>query len=333
MPTGPILIVDDEAQNLAVLRQVLSEQYADLVFARNGIDAIDMTKKHQPSLILLDIQMPDIDGLTVCRKLKADRQTHHIPIIFVTSMAEVGDEASGFAAGAVDYIHKPFSPSIVLARVKIHLSLVNATSLKQSYSDAIFMLGQAGHYKDSDTGVHIWRMSAYCRALAEAIGWSQEQCDMLVLAAMMHDTGKIGIPERILHKPGALDESEWEIMKTHSVIGHKILSRSDAPVFKMAAEIALYHHERWDGSGYPEGLKGHDIPMAARIVAVADVFDALGMKRPYKEAWPIDKIMATLHTGNGNHFDPFLIETFASILPKIVEIKKEWDTREQGMVA
>jgi putative two-component system response regulator len=323
----PILVVDDLPQNLAALRQVLSSQYR-LVFARNGAEAITAAFKHLPSLILLDIEMPDMDGYTVCQKLKADPRTEAIPIIFVTSLSESGDEAAGFAVGAVDYIIKPFSPAIVLARVRTHLSLVRTTLLEHAYRDAIFMLGEAGHYNDNDTGMHIWRMAAYSAAIAGAFGWNADACHQLELAAPMHDTGKIGIPDAILRKPAKLDAAEWVIMKTHSRIGHDILSTSTAPIFQLAAEIALRHHEHFDGSGYPDGLAGEAIPESARIVALADVFDALSMKRPYKEEWPLDRIMATIRESSGNHFDPRIVDVFISILPKILEIKAAWASRE-----
>jgi cyclic di-GMP phosphodiesterase len=332
MPNGPILIVDDESENLAVMRQILSVDHR-LVFARNGADAIAAAIKHMPALILLDVVMPDMDGHAVCRALKADTRTEAIPVIFVTSLSEVGDEATGFALGAVDYITKPVSPSIVRARVRTHLSLVAASQLERSYRDAIYMMGEAGHYNDTDTGVHIWRMAAYCTTLAAACGWNGDDCRLIELAAPMHDTGKIGIPDAILRKPGKLDAAEWEIMKTHSQIGHDILTRSGAPVFRLAAEIALGHHEKWDGSGYPRGQAGTSIPESARIVAVADVFDALTMKRPYKDPWPIDRVMTTIQESSGNHFEPRLVETFVSIFPQILEIKTKWDSNEAGMEA
>lgn len=327
MYSAPLLIVDDEPSNLAAMRQILASDYP-LAFARGGAEALSATAKCKPALILLDIQMPDLDGYQVCRALKADPATAAIPVIFVTTRADVGDEAAGFAAGAVDYIIKPPSAPIVRARVATHLSLVQASRLEQSYRDALTMLGMAGHYNDTDTGVHIWRMSAYARELACALGWSATACAELELAAPMHDTGKIGIPGSILRKPGKLDAAEWEIMKQHARIGYEILSRSDAPVFRLAAEIALRHHERWDGSGYPDGLTGEAIPESARIVAIADVFDALTMKRPYKEAWPIDKTLATMRESSGTHFDPGMLERFIEILPRLLEIKATWDARE-----
>jgi putative two-component system response regulator len=324
--TAPILIVDDEPANLATLRQILSPEYP-LVFARSGPEALAAADKHCPALILLDVQMPEMDGLTTCRKLKANPQTMNIPVIFVTGLAEVGDETAGFQAGAVDYIVKPVSPPIVRARVHTHLSLVSTTQLEKSYHDAIYMLGEASEFKDTDTGIHIWRMASYSAALAAACGWNDADCEQIRLAAPMHDIGKLGIPDVILHKPGKLDAAEWAVMQTHSFIGYKILSSSSAPILQMAATIAHHHHEKWDGSGYPSGLAGESIPEVARITAIADVFDALSMTRPYKEAWPINRIMETLTSSAGSHFDPHMIEHFTRILPQILAIKDEWNKR------
>ncbi|MBD9360581.1 HD domain-containing phosphohydrolase [Methylomonas fluvii] len=327
MPNGPILIVDDEPQNLRVLEQILSGKYK-LVFARNGQEALAATRKFRPALILLDIQLPDMDGYTVCRQLKADPLTESIPVIFITSLADADDEVTGFEAGAVDYIVKPVSSPTVRARVQTHLSLVRAIHLEKSHRDAIYMLGEAGHYNDNDTGVHIWRMADYAGALAHALGWGEEQCRLIELAAPMHDTGKIGIPNAILKKSGALDTADWVIMKTHPRIGYDILSKSDAPVFKMAAEIALHHHEHWDGSGYPDGLAGELIPESARIAALVDVFDALTMKRPYKEAWPNEQAIATIRAESGSHFQPAMIEAFIAVLPEILAIQAKWSECE-----
>jgi putative two-component system response regulator len=325
--TGPILVVDDEPANLALLRQILSPHYP-MVFARTGSDALAAAAKHRPALILLDIEMPDMDGYTACRRLKQDPLTESIPVIFVTSLAASGDETAGFEAGAVDYLVKPVSPPVVLARVRTHLSLVSAKQLSQSYNDAIYMLGEASEFKDTDTGTHIWRMAAYSSALALASGWEREACQQLELAAPMHDIGKLAIPDYILHKPAKLDAQEWAVMQTHSTVGYKILSKSTAPLLQIAATVAYCHHEKWDGSGYPRGLVGQDIPDMARIVAIADVFDALTTKRPYKEAWPIEQVMQTLQSSSGSHFEPRLVKHFVRILPEILAIKEEWASRD-----
>ena len=322
-----ILIVDDEPQNLAALTQILSPTY-QVVIAPGGEEAIALVAKYEPNLILLDIKMPGMDGIEVCRRLKADPKVVETPVIFVTALGEVDDETAGFNAGAVDYIVKPLSPPIVLARVATHLSLVRAVALESSYRAAIHMLGEAGHFNDSDTGAHIWRKAAYARVLASAIGWTDEQCDRIGMAATMHDTGKLGIPDTLLQKPGKLDAAEWVTMRKHCQIGFDILSKSSSPVFRLAAEIALYHHEKWDGSGYPIGKSGDAIPESARIVALADVFDALTMKRPYKEAWPLEKVLDTLREGSGKHFDPRLVDVFLAHLPEILEAKDYWTQTE-----
>lgn len=327
MPTGPILCVDDEPNNLALFRQILGDDHK-LVFARDGEQALRAADKHAPSLVLLDVEMPGMDGYEVASALKSRSNTEHIPIIFVTSLDREVDERTGFASGGVDYITKPVSPVILRARINTHLSLVRASALSKSYQDAIQMLSVAGHYNDSDTGAHIWRMAAYARVLAEALGWDAVAAKLLEQAAPMHDTGKIGIPDAILKKPGKLDPQEWDVMQRHTLIGYEILSRSKAPLFELAAEVALNHHERWDGTGYPQGLAGDRIPISARIVAIADVFDALGSRRSYKDAWPMDEVIAKITESSGTHFDPTMVDAFVACLPKILEVKTYWDRVE-----
>lgn len=327
MAAGPVLCVDDEPTNLALLRQVLGEHFR-LAFARSGMDALAAVRKHRPALILLDVDMPDLSGFEVCRQLKADAETREIPVIFVTAMSQPDHEQEGFDAGGVDYIGKPFSPPVVLARVRTQLSLVRASLLSESYRDAIHMLGQAGDYNDKDTGTHIWRIGAFSRRLALAAGWDEERAALLELAAPMHDIGKVGIPDAILKKPARLDADEWEIMKTHSRIGFEILNKSRAPVFQLAAEVALRHHEHWDGAGYPDGLAGEAIPESARIVAVADVFDALTMKRPYKDAWPIERAVETINALAGTHLDLGVVAHFMDVLPELIALKTQWEAEK-----
>ena len=340
-PQWRILIVDDEPNNLQLLRQILKGKY-QLSMATNGAQAIEIAEKVKPDLILLDIMMPDMDGYQTCQKLKSKPVTHNIPVIFITAKTHVVDEKKGFDVGAVDYITKPVSGPIVQARVETHLSLydqqrtmqiqvnLRTKELAESQKAAIHMLGEAGHYNDTDTGLHIWRMAAYAGLLAQKSGWRVSKAKQLEYAAPMHDTGKIGIPDAILKKPGKLDSNEWQIMKTHAQLGYDILSKSKTPLFQMAAEVALYHHEKWDGSGYPQGLSETDIPESARIVAIADVFDALTMKRPYKEAWPIAKAFEELKLGRGKHFDPRLVECFFDHQLEFLSVKEQWDVREQN---
>lgn len=323
MPTGAILVVDDEPQNLAAIRRILGNDYP-LVFARNGREALEAVAKHSVAMILLDIVMPDMNGYAVCSEIKCMENMRDVPVIFISALTSEWDESRGFACGAVDYITKPLSPVVVRARVKAHLSLVTANRLERSHRDAITMLAVAGHWNDVDTGVHIWRMAAIAKALARLAGWDAHASQMLELAAQLHDTGKIGIPGSILRKPGPLTPEERAIINTHTVIGHDILARSDAPIFRMAAEVALNHHEKWDGSGYPNGLAGEAIPQSARIVALADVFDALAMRRIYKEAWPIEDIAAMIRRSSGSHFEPGLVDIFLEHLDDFVVITTQW---------
>ncbi|MDY6974637.1 MAG: response regulator [Pseudomonadota bacterium] len=340
-----VLVVDDEPANIDILLGILSPYYHVKV-APSGTVALKIVQQFTPDLILLDIMMPEMDGFEVCKQLKTDRLLSQIPVIFVTALTQGENEEKGFKLGAVDYITKPVSPSITLARVKTHISLAQqmrttenlvakrTEELSKSQQSAITMLATAGHYNDTDTGHHIWRMAAYSKCLAIAWGWSYEDACLLAQAAPMHDTGKIGIPDAILKAPRRLINSEMEVMRTHAQIGHKILSQCDTPLFALAAEIALCHHEKWNGTGYPEGLAGEDIPESARIVAIADVFDALTMKRPYKKAWSDDEAFEHLREGAGKHFDPKLVECFISIKKEILETKNHWNQLEaEGQMA
>ena len=316
-----VLIVDDEPANLKVMREILCDQYR-LSFAKSGEAALTLLEKELPKLILLDIMMPDMNGFEVCEHVKRNPKTAHIPIIFVTALGDESDEYKGFELGAVDYITKPISPAIVRARVKTHLSLVQAEQLKQAHIDLVQRLGRAAEYKDTDTGEHIVRMSQYSKVLALGIGMSENQAELLHQAAPMHDVGKIGIPDAILLKPGKLSEQEFEHMKEHALIGAKILANSSSPLLQLAHTLAIEHHEKWDGTGYPYGLKGDEISIEGRIVAVADVFDALTSKRPYKDAWSVEKAVAHMKDQAGSHFDPAIIDLLVNKLDEILNIKQ-----------
>ncbi|PJZ76572.1 HD domain-containing phosphohydrolase [Leptospira neocaledonica] len=318
-----ILVVDDEAANLQVLKQILQEDYR-LFFAKDGLKAIELAISEKPNLILLDVMMPGMTGHETCKKLRNEATTSRIPVIFVTAMAEEEDEADGFEAGAVDYITKPVSPAIVKARVKTHLSLVWNDELKETRLQIIQRLGLAAEYKDNETGLHVIRMSHYSQTLARALGYSQDTADKILHASPMHDIGKIGIPDSILQKPGKLDPEEWEIMKTHPSIGAEIIGDHDSLLLQMAKSIALNHHEKWDGSGYPNGIKGDAIPVEARIVTIADVFDALTTERPYKKAWSIEDAVNHIRKGAGSHFDPGLVPVFLNLMPDLLEIRERW---------
>lgn len=318
-----ILLVDDEPSNLQLLRQILKDDY-ELFFAKDGQKALQLAEQVQPSLILLDVLMPVLDGFETCQHLKNNTQTKHIPVIFITSLHEAVDESKGFEVGGVDYISKPIKPITVKARIKTHLALVDITELRRTQLQIVECLGRAAEYKDDDTGQHVSRMSRYAKVIAKATGLTEEQADLLMNAVPMHDIGKIGIPDAILMKKGALTPAEWDIMRTHTEIGVKIIGDDPAELFRIARVVAQYHHEKWDGSGYPNGLKGEEIPIEARIVAIADVFDALTNKRPYKPAWPIEQAINYMAEQKGKHFDPNLFSLFIENLPEILIIKESF---------
>jgi len=318
-----LLLVDDEPTNLQVLRQILQDDYR-LLFAKDGDKALELAAREAPALVLLDVMMPGMTGHEVCSRLKAQPATAAIPVIFVTALADVEDEARGFEVGAVDYITKPVSPAIVRARVRTHLSLVRVDELRQTRLQIVQRLGLAAEYKDNETGLHVIRMSHYTHLLARAAGLGEVEADDLLNAAPMHDVGKIGIPDAILQKNGKLDEAEWQVMRQHAQIGAEIIGEHESGLLRMARSIALTHHEKWDGSGYPNGLAGEAIPLEGRIVAIADVFDALTSVRPYKPAWPVEEALEFLRRESGRHFDPELVELFLGILPAILEVKERW---------
>lgn len=318
-----LLIVDDEPTNLKVLKQVLQQDYR-LSFAKCGADALELAARELPDLILLDVMMPEMTGFETCQQLKLTASTQHIPVIFVTALKDEVDETKGFACGAVDYIAKPITPAIVKARVRTHLSLVRAEELKKTHLQLIQRLGRAAEYKDNETGMHVMRMSHISKILALALGFNEDFADKLLQAAPMHDIGKIGIPDQILLKPGRLDDEEMRIMQQHPLIGAEILANTNSELIKLAHSVALHHHEKWDGTGYPAGIKGEDIPIEGRIVAVADVFDALTNKRPYKEAWSVEKTMDFFQEQNGKHFDPQIVDALVRELDHILQTVSQW---------
>ena len=321
-----ILAVDDEANNLQLLRHILQDHYR-LLFAKDGARALELARQEVPDLILLDVMMPGMGGHETCRALKADPATSAIPVIFATALSDPEDEVAGFDAGAVDYIAKPLSPPTVRARVRTHLSLVRADELRETRLQIVQRLGLAAEYKDNETGLHVIRMSHYARGLGLAAGLSEAAAEDLLHAAPMHDVGKIGIPDRILQKPAALDKEEWAIMQSHAAIGAHIIGEHPHGMLALARNIALTHHEKWDGSGYPAGLQGLEIPLEGRIVAIADVFDALTSARPYKAAWPVEEAANYLRQQKGRHFDPELVDLFLEKLPEMLAIREKWAER------
>ncbi len=339
-----ILVVDDVPINVDVLDGVLNQDY-EIKAAINGERALEIAhSKAPPDLILLDVMMPGIDGYEVCRRLKADIATRKIPVIFITAMGEIEDETKGFEVGAVDYITKPISPPIVKERVKTHLALYDqnreleqkvkerTSELNSTRLEIIQRLGVASEYKDEETGLHIVRMSNYTQLIARAAGMGEDETELLLNAAPMHDVGKIGIPDSILLKPGKLNADEWEIMKTHTTIGAEILGKDTSELLSTARLITITHHEKWNGAGYPKGLSAEEIHKYGRIVAIADVFDALTSKRPYKEALPFEKAVDEIKRSSGTHFDPSYADAFLNSIPQITNIYDQYSEKKVGLI-
>lgn len=330
-----ILIVDDTIENIDIIDNILKNDY-NIKFAISGKMCIEIARRFQPDLILLDIMMPEMDGFETCRILKEDPITQHIPIIFVTIKDQDFDEAKGFEYGAVDYITKPISPIVVKARVNTQLALYNQKNelskqvkektkeLNNTRLEIIRKLGLAAEYKDNETGTHVIRMSQYCYHIAKAYGFNQEQLELILNVSPMHDVGKLGIPDSILRKPGKLDNEEFDIIKTHCEIGARIIGEHPSEILSMSRIVAFQHHEKWNGKGYPQGLEGNQINIYARIVAVSDVFDALTSKRPYKDAWDIERAINLVKEETGQHFDPDVVKAFLTALPDIIKVKEKY---------
>ncbi|MGC9194739.1 MAG: HD-GYP domain-containing protein [Syntrophobacteraceae bacterium] len=337
MSNSRILIVDDTKTNVDLLVSLLGSSYR-LSVALDGNSALIQARENNPDLILLDVIMPIMDGFEVCKILKSDPLTSSIPVIFITALDDTESITKGFNLGAVDYIIKPFRVPELRARVYTHLSLRHAMlayanqnrildsrvkertkELRDTQLEIIYRLSRAAEYRDNETGLHIKRLSHLCRILASASGCNEETAELIFNASPMHDIGKIGIPDSILLKPGPLDAEEWKIMKTHTTIGAEILSGHESLLIKMGGLIALTHHEKWDGSGYPQGLAQLDIPLAGRIVAICDVFDALTSKRPYKDAWTPKDAFDEISKGRGACFDPKLVDCFLNCRSDLIE--------------
>jgi putative two-component system response regulator len=330
-----ILVVDDVPENIDVIAGTLRKHYR-VIFAINGGDALELARTQAPDLVLLDIMMPEMDGYEVCRRMKEDIKTRDIPVIFLTALSADSDEQRGLELGAVDFLHKPCNPAIVRQRVRIHLDLRDqnqaleikvrerTTELDQTRLEIVRRLGRAAEYRDNETGMHVIRMSHSARLLALAVGVPESQAELLLNAAPMHDVGKIGIPDRILLKPGRLAPEEWAIMQTHTTIGAEIIGDHPSKLLRMARTVALAHHERWDGSGYPNGLAGEAIPLEGRIVTVADVFDALTSERPYKRAWSSQAATDYIRSQAGKAFDPGLVQVFIGLIPEVLRMGERY---------
>ncbi|WP_305908332.1 HD domain-containing phosphohydrolase [Methylomarinum sp. Ch1-1] len=339
-----ILLIDDEPVNLKLLDRTLRQQgYQNLVLVEDPREVVDRYLEERTDLILLDLNMPHLDGYQVMEQLQAQHDPLLPPIVILTAQHSKDFLMRALAAGARDFITKPFDRNELVMRVHNLLEAqlahrllhdqksvlekmvsIRTEELHHTRLQIVQRLGMASEYRDEETGNHILRMSHICALLAEAIGWDEAQCDLILNASPMHDIGKIGIPDAILLKPGKFEPEEWEIMKSHAEIGAKLLDGDDSELLRMARDIALTHHEKWDGSGYPNGLVGEEIPQAGRIAALADVFDALTSQRPYKKAWSVEAALSFILDNRGLHFDPALTDVFAEQLPAIVAIKQRY---------
>ena len=358
-----VLIVDDERVNIDLMVGLLRPHYRTLV-ATNGEQALKRAAgEPPPDILLLDVMMPGMDGYQVCERLKADAATRSIPVIFVTAMSEVGDEMKGFALGAVDYITKPISPPILEARVKAHLEnkhardfiedrnrvlqgmvLERTRELVATQDATILSMATLAETRDPETGHHLQRTQGYVRSLAQRLSGEprfrdaldERTIDLLFKSAPLHDIGKVGVPDSILRKPARLTPEEYEEMKRHPVYGYEAIvatekvlagagiSSAAASFLRHAREIARSHHEKWDGSGYPDGLGGEDIPLSARLMALADVYDALISKRVYKPAYTHDEAATEIVAGRGSHFDPIVVDAFTALDEEFIGISRTY---------
>ena len=346
-----VMVVDDQSTGRAILEQVirsLDERVAVEGFAR-PVDAVVWATRNVSDLVLVDYMMPEMDGIEFVKRLRALPGYEHVPIVMVTVHDDRKVRYAALDAGITDFLTKPVDARECLARCRNLLTLrrqhlvledrkrllehmvEDATrEVREREKETLLRLARAGEFRDEETGYHLIRMSRYSRLIANALTLEYDEAETIELAAPLHDIGKIGIPDQILLKGGALDPAEWQVMRRHPLIGHEILKGSASKYVRMGALIALGHHEKYDGSGYPNGLVGDHIPLCARIVAIADVYDALTSVRPYKDAWASAKAFEYVASQGGRHFDPKLIEAFASMKKEVVQVQNEWRDPSEG---
>ncbi|MEO5358062.1 MAG: response regulator [Nitrospirae bacterium YQR-1] len=340
-----ILIVDDQQSNVTLVEKMLkADGYKNILTTLDPRQVVDLYKEYRPDLILLDLNMPFMDGFEVMTELRKIESNTYLSIMVLTAFTDRTIRVKALEYGAKDFLTKPFDRLEVLTRIKnmleirlLHNKMMDynkslelevqkrTRELKHTQLEIIRRLGRASEYRDNETGYHIIRMSQYCEVVARGAGLSKEHCELILHASPMHDVGKIGIPDNVLLKPSKLDPQEFEIMKTHTIKGGEILDNHDSEIMILAGTIALTHHEKWDGTGYPNGISGNDIPIEGRIVAICDVFDALTSKRPYKKAWSIEEAVAEIKKNSGTHFDPALVEVFVKHLDEIIKIKESYE--------
>lgn len=370
------MIVDDESINIEIVKAYLEEEgFENLIATTRASHAIDMIREHRPDIVLLDIKMAEIPGLELLRRMRRDQEMMMIPVIVLTAANDPEVKLQGLRLGASDFLAKPVDPSELTLRLENVLAVkayqdhlaeyseklerqvrIRMEELVRSRQEAIHCLARAGEFRDDDTGHHVTRVGRYSALIANELGFPQAAVDLIEQAAQLHDVGKIGIPDAILHTPGKLDPQEFDIiqehcnigrriinplsheesirLKTHTSVGLQIMGSTNSPVLRLAAVIAATHHEKWDGTGYPKGLSGNAIPIESRIVAVADVFDALSSSRPYKKAFPIERCLKILVKGRGKHFDPRVVDAFLRRTEEAIQIMEEYmDYGEHDYVA
>ncbi len=341
---GYILVVDDEPGNLKLMERMLRGQgYERLLLLQDAREVVTHYRMHRIDLIVLDIGMPHLDGFEVLRLLRELGDPLLPPVMVLTAQSSRDVSIRALNAGARDFVAKPFDRLELLARVRNLLDVqqahrmlhdqraaldsmvrVRTDELRRTRLQVVQRLGRAAEYRDNETGNHVLRMSHTSALLAEAAGLDADACELILHASPMHDIGKIGIPDQILLKPGKLTAAEWATMQQHTSIGASILDGDDSELLRLARDIALTHHEKWDGSGYPDGLSGEHIPLCGRIVAVADVFDALMSSRPYKPAWPLEQTLAFIRDNAGRHFDPMLVNCLFERLDDVLSVREHF---------
>lgn len=339
-----ILIVDDNQLNIELLSIMLShEGYDNISALSDSREVLGHYKKWRYDLILLDIRMPYFDGFQVMEQLSTVIDGDYLPVLVLTAQTDMKTRLKALEMGAKDFLTKPFDKTEVLTRISNLLEVRHLYNVQRRQSEIleakvrertreleetrleiIRRLGVAAEFRDNETGMHVIRMSKSCKILALRLGLGKKKAEKILNASPMHDVGKIGIPDNILLKPGKLDAKEWEVMITHSRIGYDLLGDHPSDIIRLAAEIALSHHEKWDGSGYPNGQKGEEIIIEGRIAAVADVFDALTSERPYKKAWPVKESLDCINGQSGVHFDPTVVDAFKESLPEILRVREKY---------
>ncbi|MDH5572646.1 MAG: response regulator [Gammaproteobacteria bacterium] len=345
-----ILVVDDELANVKLVEGMFKAHgYTNIITTTDSREVLSLYQNNHIDIILLDLNMPYMDGYDVMAQLIKEYGKSLAPVLILTAQVSAEFKNRAFENGARDYVTKPFDIKEVLSRARNliegqlfhqHLKKQNEVleqkvqaRTKEIYDtrlEIVRCLGRAAEYRDNETGLHIVRMSKFAELLGRAYGIGEHQCELLLNASPMHDIGKIGIPDHVLLKPGKFEPDEWEIMKTHAAIGANILSGSDSELLNMAKEIALSHHEKWDGSGYPAGLAGEDIPLVGRITAIADVFDALTSERPYKKAWTVEDAVKLINEQSGIHFEPKMVELFNDLLPEFCAIRDQFSEPKEA---